>query len=280
MGRFAFDQALTDPMNHQIEDDLTLFSLYMRVCSVPSLEPEPAGDPDLIGKTVGLLNGASWVSLFATYFGRRILPGAKLIAVGNDAVQLHSMQAHRDGRPCPPQANIDRFIRYAEDLVQLHGADALLLTCSTMNRAAGAVREALRKYAVSVVQIDEAMMEAAAAPGGRILLVATHAPTVRNSRELLEETAAKLGTRVSIAEAVVEPAFHSLGLGDIAGHNETIAQAIREAAAREPFDRVVLAQISMSLFKLTYPEPERVFGVPVLTSGEEGFRRIRRLLAT
>jgi hypothetical protein len=41
---------------------------------------------------------------------------------------------------------------------------------------------------------------------------------------------------------------------------------------------VVLAQISMSLFKLTYPEPERVFGVPVLTSGEEGFRRIRQLI--
>jgi aspartate/glutamate racemase len=265
-------------MNQEIENGLKLFSLYMRVSGVPSLEPEPSGDPALRGKTVGLLNGASWVSLFATYFGRKILPGAKLIAVGNDAVQLHSMQAHRDGLPCPPRANIDRFVRYAEDLVQLYGADAILLTCSTMNRAAGAVREALRKYAVPVVQIDEAMMEAAAEQGGRILLVATHAPTVRNSRGLLEETAARLETRISIAEAVVEPAFHCLGRGDIAGHNELIAQAIREAAAREPFDRVVLAQISMSLFKLTYPEPERVFGVPVLTSGEEGFRRIRQLL--
>ena len=266
-------------MNPEIENDLTLFSLYMRVSGVPSLEPEPSGDPALRGKTVGLLNGASWVSPFATYFGRKILPGAKLIAVGNDAVQLHSMQAHRDGLPCPPQANIDRFVRYAEDLVQLYGADAILLTCSTMNRAAGAVRDALRPYAVPVVQIDEAMMEAAASPGGRILLVATHAPTVRNSRELLEETAARLGTRISIAEAVVEPAFECLGRGDIAEHNEIIARAIREAAALQPFDRVVLAQISMSLFKLTYPQPERVFGVPVLTSGEEGFRRIRRLLS-
>ena len=61
---------------------------------------------------------------------------------------------------------------------------------------------------------------------------------------------------------------------------ERSSEAIREAAAREPFDRVVLAQISMSLFKLTYPEPERVFGVPVLTSGEEGFRQIRRLLSS
>jgi aspartate/glutamate racemase len=265
-------------MSQEIENDLTLFSLYMRIAGVPSLEPEPAGDPALRGKTVGLLNGASWVSLFATYFGRKILPGAKLIAVGNDAVQLHSMQAHRDGLPCPLQANIDRFVRYAEDLVQLHGVDAILLTCSTMNRAAGAVREALRKYAVPVVQIDEAMMEAAASAGGRILLVATHAPTVRNSRELLEETAARLGTRISIAEAVAEAAFECLGRGDIAEHNRTIAQAIREAAARESFERVVLAQISMSLFKLTYPQPERVFGVPVLTSGEEGFRQIRRLL--
>jgi hypothetical protein len=69
-----------------------------------------------------------------------------------------------------------------------------------------------------------------------------------------------------------------LGRGDITGHNEAIAQAIRESMAREAIDIVVLAQLSMAVFKLSYPDPEAQLGVPVLTSGETGFARVRELL--
>lgn len=41
------------------------------------------------------------------YFGKMILPGVKIINVGNEAVQLSFMKAHREGKPCPPQINID-----------------------------------------------------------------------------------------------------------------------------------------------------------------------------
>ena len=34
----------------------------------------------------------------------------------------------------------------------------------------------------------------------------------------------------------------------------------------------------MSVFALEHPDAEREFGVPVLTSGECGFRRVRELL--
>jgi len=169
-------------------------------------------------------------------------------------MQLNFMAAHRRGLPCPPQVNIDLFVRYSEDLVRLFGVDAILITCSTINRAAGAVREAMAAHGVPVVQIDEAMMEAAVRRGGRVLVIATHGPTVRNTPDLLQGTAARMGASISFCGATVEEAFHRLGSGDVEGHNRLIADAIRSAASRERIDVVVLAQLSMAVFKLSRPQ--------------------------
>jgi hypothetical protein len=54
-------------------DPVQLFSDYLRVTRVAHLGPEPAGAPDLLGKRLGLLNGASWVTLWSNYFGRLYL---------------------------------------------------------------------------------------------------------------------------------------------------------------------------------------------------------------
>jgi len=263
------------------KDDLNpidLFSMYMKITGVPTLDEFPCDDPALKGKKLGIVNGASWISLWTNYFGGKMLPGVKLINVGNEAVQLNFMDAHHKGEACPPQINIDLFAEYAEQLVKLYGVDAIMISCSTMNRAAGAVREAMTKHGVPVIQIDEAMMEEAVNHGGKILIVATHGPTVDSTRALLEETAQRLGKEVSFAGATVEEAFDLLGAGDIEGHNEVIAQAIREKTRQEKIDIVVLAQLSMTVFKLSYPDCVKEFGVPVLTSGETGLQRAGEIL--
>ena len=265
-------------------DALDLFSSYMKVTGVPVLEDPPAKDPSaedsaLAGKKLGIVNGATWITLWSNFFGRRILPGVKIINAGNEAVQLNFMRAHHREEPCPPQINIDTFVRYAEDLVKLWGVDAILISCSTMNRSFGAVREAMDRYGVPVVQIDEAMMERAVEHGGRILVVATHGPTVKSTRALLEETAQRFCKKVTFAGATVEQAFDLLGEGDIRGHNEVIARAIRDKHGEQRIDIVVLAQLSMTVFKLSYPDCATEFGVPVLTSGETGFQRVREILA-
>lgn len=255
---------------------ISLFSQYMRLTGTPTLGDEPAKDPLLAGKKLGVVNGSNWVSLWSTYFGRTLLPGVKIVQVGNEGVQLNFMDAHHRGDVCPPQLNIDLTTRYAKDLIELVGVDAVLLSCSTMNRAAQSVREALAPLGVPVVQIDEAMMEEAVQTvrSGKILVVATHGPTVASTQALLQETADRLNKPVHFAGATVEEAFHLLGEGRIEEHNEVIANAIREALTREPIDVVVLAQLSMSVFCFSYPDPVATFGIPVLNSGETGFRRV------
>lgn len=261
----------------RVADPVRLFSDYMKLTGTPSLAPEP-GEKGLAGKSVGLVNGSTWVSLWGTWFGRKLLPGVKLVHAGGDHVQLHFMAAHHAGRPCPPRENIASFAHTARELVDFHRVDAVLITCSTMNRAAPEVRRALRAKRVPVVQIDEPMMERAVERGGRILVIATHGPTVASTQALLRETAARLGRDVQFDGATVEEAFDLLGKGDIPRHNRLIARAIRAAQKRGPLSTVVLAQLSMSVFALEYTDAEKEFGVPVLTSGECGFQRIRELL--
>jgi aspartate/glutamate racemase len=260
-------------------DPVQLFGDYMKVAGVPSLTPASGPDPKLAGKKLGVVNGSSWISFWSTYFGRLMLPGVKIVNVGNEAVQLNFMDAHEHHRPCPPQVNIDLFCRYARDLFDLVGVDAILISCSTMNRAFARVREHMKEVGVPVVQIDEAMMEEAVNIGGRILVVATHGPTVKSTQSLLQETADRLGKSVNFVGATVEEAFDLLGQGRIAQHNEVIAETIRKVQRAEHIDIVVLAQLSMSVFSFSYPDPIAELGVQVLNSGQTGFRRAGAILA-
>ena len=260
-------------------DAVRLFSDYLRVTGVAHTEPEPGGDGVLHGKRLGLLNGSSWITLWSNYFGRLYLPGVHLINVGNEAVQVNFMEAHARGEPTPPQSNIDAFVRYARDLVSLGDIDAVLITCSTMNRSYPQVQEALDPFGVPVVQIDRPLMDRAVRHGGRTLVVATHGPTVRSTQALLQETAEDLGASGDLAGLTVESAWDRLAVGDVQGHNDALAAAIRERLREETVASVVLAQLSMTVFLLSYPDPVKAFGVPIFTSGQCGFERVRALLS-
>jgi hypothetical protein len=83
---------------------------------------------------------------------------------------------------------------------------------------------------------------------------------------------------VKFTGATIEDAFHLLGAGKIEQHNELIASTISKVTENEKIDIVVLAQLSMSVFSFTYPEPVKTFGIPVLNSGETGFRRAGEIL--
>jgi len=232
----------------------------------------------LVGKRLGLLNGSSWITLWSNYFGKLYLPGVHLVNAGNEAVQLNFMQAHQNGLPSPPQSNIEAFTRYARDLVELAQVDLVLITCSTMNRAYPLVAESLQPYGVLVIQIDQPMMERAVSQQGKILVVATHGPTVNNTQALLLETAARLGKEVSFSGTTVEAAWECLASCDVHGHNMALAEAIHHHLEREPIGCVVLAQLSMACLLFSYPDPLAEFGVPVYTSAQCGFEKVRELL--
>ncbi len=268
------------PGNLSGKDTIRLFSDYLRVTGVAHTAPEVTGDPHLIGKRLGLLNGSSWISLWANYFGRMYLPGVHLINAGNEAIQINFMEAHSAGLPGLPPANLSAFKRYAVDLVELGHVDAVLITCSTLNRAYPLIREVLSPTGIPVYQIDRPMMERAVLQGGRVLVIATHGPTVESTQALLTEVAAEMGQTVTSTGALVETAWDTLAAGEIDRHNMILAETIRSKMKSEEIGCVVLAQLSMSIFSLSFADPLKDFGIPVFTSGQCGFEALRPILAS
>ncbi len=255
-------------------DPIQLFSDFLRVVGIAHLGPEKFGEDKFIGKKLGILNGSAWIMMWASYFGRRFLPGVHLVNAGNEAMQLNFMEAHREGRPTPPQSNIDAMARYAIDLAELGDVDAVIITCSTMNRSYPKVSKALEPYNIPVVQIDRPMMERAVNHGGRILVVATHGPTVKSTQALLKETAEDLGKSIEFSGLHTELPWEYLEKFDVQGHNEALADAVRGKLKQESFSSVVFAQLSMTAFLLSYPNPEKEFGIPIYTSGQCGFEAV------
>lgn len=127
------------------------------------------------------------------------------------------------------------------------GAQAVLVTCSSIGEAAEA---AARATGVALVRVDEAMAREAvvraraAATGerpGRIAVLATLAATLGPTGRLVERVREE-DPRVRVTASVVADAAAARAAGDQARHDELIAAAVAAADA----DVIVLAQASMA----------------------------------
>lgn len=148
------------------------------------------------------------------------------------------------------------------------GAEAILLTCSSISELAEATSLAV---GVPILRIDEAMADEAVATGDRIAVLATLATTCAPTTRLIEERATLAGRSPQLRSIVIDGAFAAVASGDRPTHDKLVAAAIREAAADA--DVVVLAQASMA----SAADAAGV-SIPVLTSLESGVKRLRALV--
>ncbi|MVA74687.1 hypothetical protein GC722_01360 [Auraticoccus sp. F435] len=148
------------------------------------------------------------------------------------------------------------------------GAEAVLLTCSSISWLAAPTAEAV---GVPVLRIDEAMADRAVATGRRVAVLATLPTTCGPTCDLVQERARLAGVAVELTSRVVEGAFEAVSSGDRATHDRLVAAAIEEAARTS--DVVVLAQASMASAASAVE-----VGTPVLTSLDLGVQRFRDLV--
>ncbi|MCX2721154.1 aspartate/glutamate racemase family protein [Roseibium salinum] len=152
------------------------------------------------------------------------------------------------------------------------GADAIVVTCSSL----GAAVEAARPFCpVPLFRIDQGVAEDAVARGTRIGVLATLATTLNPTTALIDAVSARNGrTGQETVSRVCEGAFDLLAAGDVAGHDAAVAAAIAELAA--DVDVIVLAQASMAR-AIEGPSGAGIT-CPVLTSPKLGIRHIRDAL--
>src|ERR1700733_15796456 len=144
------------------------------------------------------------------------------------------------------------------------GADAVMVTCSSIGAAIPIARE---QFDFPILRIDEAMADAAVRAGKRIGVAATLRTTLQPTVDLLVERAIAAGRDVDIDPELCEGAFEAVLSGDTARHDELVSVALR--GLRDRVDVVVLAQASMAR---VLAQMDLSKGAPVLSSPELAVR--------
>ena len=153
-----------------------------------------------------------------------------------------------------------------------HGADAILVTCSSM----GGVVDAARPFAaVPLMRVDQAMAEQAVERGSKIGILATLWSTLRPTAVLIERTAVEAGREVEVRDRLCDGAFEALRSGDTDRHDALVRDGLRELIGWA--DVIVLAQASMARVVDTLGDEER--RTPILSSPRLGMERMRDILA-
>lgn len=151
------------------------------------------------------------------------------------------------------------------------GADAVMVTCSSIGQATALARS---QYDFPILRIDEALAEKAVSMAGRIGVAATLRTTLNPTLELLRETAFRGKREVELVPALAEGAFEAVVAGDTARHDELLLATLRDLVRR--VDLVVLAQASMARVAALLPAAS---GPPVLASPELAILRAKEILS-
>lgn len=186
--------------------------------------------------TLALISTGLDLSVKIRDMAKERLPGSRIINIVDDSVVP---TIEREGGILS-EAVRDRIVEYVRNAAQ-SGADAALVTCSSISEAVDAARAAV---SIPVFKIDEPMMAQALACGDRIGVIATLATTLGPTVRLLQRKAAELGKQVQVAARLVEGAFQALSEGRGDEHDRCVREAIRALEAE--CDAVILAQASMA----------------------------------
>jgi len=197
--------------------------------------------------------------------GAELLPGVQLMHVLDEPLLERVRQR---GQLAPEDsARLHTHVAVAEGT----GADAVLVTCSTISPCVDDVRPAAN---IPVIKIDEAMVAEAVARGAKIGVVATNVTTLEPTRLLLEAQANAAAKVIEVKLVLVENALPALLNGDGATHDNLVSEAVLEMA--DQTDVVVLAQASMARVLNVIPEAERP--APILSSPHLALEQARELL--
>ncbi|TCK19744.1 Asp/Glu/hydantoin racemase [Ancylobacter aquaticus] len=153
----------------------------------------------------------------------------------------------------------------AEVQADAAGADAVLVTCSTLGEAVDALRPTTP---VPLFRIDRGMAEEAVRRARRIGVLATLSTTLEPTGRLIRATASAAGRDVTMVARLCEGAFARLVAGDREAHDRLVREAFDEVAPQ--VELVVLAQASMA-GALPASAQQRI---AVLTSPELGIAAV------
>ena len=194
-----------------------------------------------------------------------LMPNVEIYHIVDESLLRNTI---REGAPSPATyRRLANYLRGAEEA----GADAVLVTCSSMGPCVEAARPLI---GIPAVRVDEPMAEKAVQMGGRIGVAATLATTLRPTTELIERKAAQTPGKNTVTSVLCEGAFEAVVSGDTSTHDRIVSQRLRELDTK--CDVIVLAQASMARVVDTMKPAE--IHVAVLSSPRLGVQYMAEIL--
>ncbi len=159
-------------------------------------------------------------------------------------------------------------------LAQESGADAVLVTCSSIGSAVELSRAAVD---IPVFRVDEPMADEAIRLGQRIGVAATLQTTLDPTAALIHARAAQAQrSDVTVITELCEGAFEAVVAGNTQRHDALVTQGLERLAPQ--VDVIVLAQASMARAVDALPSESPARRVPILTSPRSGVMQVAAAL--
>jgi Asp/Glu/hydantoin racemase len=158
-----------------------------------------------------------------------------------------------------------RIVNYAF-MAENAGADAVMVTCTTVNEASAIARPMMK---IPVFNIDEPMALEALKAGSNFGIIGSVPTSPYATQRLLNQKAAEMNKQISTKIVVKEEAYAALMAGKTEEHNGIIADTMDKLA--KEVDVILLGQISLA--RIVH-DP----GKPVLQVGKSGYEEAERIL--
>lgn len=204
-------------------------------------------------KTLALIHTSPVLVPTFNDLAAKLLDGIRVFHMVDESLIKNTI---RSGRL--EKGTMRRLLHHIEAAEQA-GADAVLVTCSSIGPAVNASRPL---FDMPVMRIDEPMARQAVRTGRRIGVLATLGTTLEPTVQLIRDTAVQMNEPVEVVSKLCAGAFEAVVSGDTATHDRMVAEGLAELVKQ--VDVVVLAQASMA--RVIDQLPDDSVPVPVYSS--------------
>ncbi len=219
-----------------------------------------------MGKKLALIHTATVNAATITQLCKEVMPDVEVFNIVDESLLKNTIAAQK-----LTPTTYRRLATYLES-AEAAGADAILVTCSSIGPAVDAGRQQVN---IPVLRIDQAMANEAVRLGKRIGVIATLSTTLEPTSALVQASAAAQGQSIELVSHLCTGAFEAMMNGDTATHDRLVTTGLQ--TLMDQVDVIVLAQATMARVVDTLPAAEK--RVPILSSPKLGVAAAKAMIA-
>lgn len=217
-------------------------------------------------KTLALIHTGTFLPQVFKELCKEVMPDVKVFNIVDESLINNTIAANQ------LTASTSRRLAHYLESAEEAGADAIMVTCSSIGPAVEAARPFVN---IPVLRVDEPMAAQAVQIGKKIGVIATLSTTLNPTVNLIKAQAEKAGREIEIVEHLCEGAFQAVVAGDTGTHDKAVTVGLKKLM--DQVDVIVLAQASMARVADALPEAEKK--VPILASPRLGVEAAAKTLA-